>query len=331
MSCVKIHCYLFSNLVAFKLKLFKMVKLMKILFFLLTTSIPANSEQFKLGNAKFAQEFYSVFRSASSNDSNFIYSPLSLSACVGLLAVGANGRTLTELQNVLPLPNNETELLIELKDLFNSVQNSSTATVQIANGMFPNLRFRIHDQYLEKSVAYFKAQVQQVDYTDTFASAKHINTYVENATNKNIKNIVSSRDLSASTELILVNALYFNSAWKTPFPKRYTERMKFYSTLPDGIEVDMMQFGGHLPYADVDELDAEVVALPYKDNRFNMLVILPKARDGITALENKLRAIDLGKLHNKLELRLAYVFIPKFKVESEINLKSSLEMVIRIG
>lgn len=214
-------------------------------------------------------------------------------------------------------PRNETDFLIQFKDQFTSLQNSSAATVEIANIMFPDLKFRIVENYVEESRTYFKAEVQKLDYSEPSSSAKQINHFVENATNLRIKDIISEHDLKPNTALVLANTLYFKSAWNYKFDT--TRMTPFHLITNVQTNVSMMYNLGYFPWAEIDELDAQVVALPYVDRRYNMLIILPNAKDGIIALEDKIKTINLESLHNKLELRFAHVFLPKFKVQSEIK------------
>lgn len=290
--------------------------------------IITNSNLLSTGNAKFAQEFYNVLSASQKNNTNFVYSPFSLSACLGLLAIGANGDTLTEIQNVMHFPKEESDLLEGFKKLRSLLQNKSSSTIfNLASGLFPNIGFDLRQEYLAKSRTTFQAKLQQLNYTDSETSAKTINNFVEQVTNHAIKEIVSSSDLTSETALNLINALYFKSAWKYKFSTRKIT-LPFYLPSNEDIEIDMM-FNEeiNIPYADIKELDAQVVALPYKDEKFSMLLILPNQKDGITDLEEKLHLVDLGQLHTRLIQANVLVLIPKFKIDSTIDLKNPLQAV----
>lgn len=160
-------------------------------------------------------------------------------------------------------------------------------------------------------------------------------TLVEQVTNHTIKNIVSRSDFTSGTELTLINALYFKSEWKYKQNIFLLEAIEdkilveFPLTSGDNIEVEMMpNYKIQVPYAEIEELDAQVVTLPYKDEKFSMLLILPREKNGLADLEETLNHVDLGQLHNRLNHTIVNVFIPKFKIDSSINLRDPLKVVI---
>jgi serpin B len=66
----------------------------------------------------------------------------------------------------------------------------------------------------------------------------------------------------------------------------------------------------------------QALELPYEGNDLSMIVLLPAASDGLPALEKSVTAeIVSGLPFNKQEVM---VFLPKFKLESEFSLNSTL-------
>lgn len=127
-----------------------------------------------------------------------------------------------------------------------------------------------------------------------------------------------------------MNAVYFKSDWKYKFEDRATGKRPFNLSPKNQIQVDMMYLPGRsLPYAEIKELDAKVLSLPYADERLNLLIILPNANDGIAALETKLDAINLAQLQNKLAPIEIDVSLPKFKIEGNVqSLPAALTKVL---
>ena len=70
---------------------------------------------------------------------------------------------------------------------------------------------------------------------------KEINQWVEKQTNGKIQNLIPESGVSASTLMVLVNAVYFKARWDKVFVKEGTMEEDF--TMLDGTtsKVDMMR------------------------------------------------------------------------------------------
>lgn len=74
-----------------------------------------------------------------------------------------------------------------------------------------------------------------------------INQFIENTTNGLIKNAILPRELDETTNLVLANAIYFNSEWNLKFMEGRTRPKLFYGQTESWIE--MMERGGKFHYS----------------------------------------------------------------------------------
>lgn len=58
-----------------------------------------------------------------------------------------------------------------------------------------------------------------------------------------------------------------------------------------------------------------------------MLLLLPDERDGLGALEDKLKQIDLHAVQNDMYTYDTVLALPKFKIDFDINLNEPLKKV----
>jgi len=86
----------------------------------------------------------------------------------------------------------------------------------------------------------------------------------------------------------------------------------------------MMKLEADFPYGEIEELDAKVIALPYKGEKLSMIIILPNEVEGLKGLEEKLKGYPLGTIPTKLRERKINLSLPKFTLESTIDLKGPL-------
>jgi serpin B len=122
---------------------------------------------------------------------------------------------------------------------------------------------------------------------------------------------------------VLVNAIYFKGDWALPFDEKQTKQEQFYPGQAEPVLVPMMTVKDDFRYGDTPLL--QVLELPYAGRDLSMLVLLPKERTGLGDLEQSLNLENLKQWTRALRSREVQVFLPKFKLESEFDLKSTLQ------
>src|SRR5262249_58410309 len=138
---------------------------------------------------------------------------------------------------------------------------------------------------------------------------QRINAWAEKETREKIKNLIPEGIITQLTRMVLTNAIYFKSAWLSPFVKGATTDQPF--THADGTTADvpLMLRQEHFMYAETDEL--QVVELPYLKRELSMVVVLPRKADGLAKVEEDLTAEKLAgwaKAAKSVETR---VFLPQ--------------------
>ena len=162
-----------------------------------------------------------------------------------------------------------------------------------------------------------------VDFTQRDQTAKLINSFVDNSTNGQIKEIVSPSALE-DVRLMLVNAIYFFGKWKTLFEDTgiYMEFQVGYGgprvTGSFGMDIDY----GHF-YQYKDEKFG-ILELPYIDENFAMHLILPPHDMDIRDFEFDFEYLNSNYM-KEYDTRLR---LPKFKFEYEEDLN---ELFIELG
>ena len=137
-------------------------------------------------------------------------------------------------------------------------------------------------------------------------------------------------------KLVLVNAIYFKGDWQSKFKEVLTKEMDFATSKNEKIKVKMMNQEGNFGLIENSkELgQASVLRLPYKGKSIEMLIILPSLGTTLDTVEKNigkfLRNLKKTKESNGNEgfaNRKVYVYIPKFKLESELNLAKPMQKV----
>ena len=135
--------------------------------------------------------------SKDSKNENRIFSPLSVSLCLGMVKVGAvsKSRTSKELEKVFHYPSDNKILSSGSSKIIDSVNalNDEKNTVEVANKIYlaDKSEFKMRKEFLQVTEKSFKAPVQQLDFTQSKNAAGIINKWAETKTRGKISNVVS--------------------------------------------------------------------------------------------------------------------------------------------
>ena len=137
-----------------------------------------------------------------------------------------------------------------------------------------------------------------------------INGWVEEQTRQRIKNIVPEGLPTPDTLFAIANAIWFKAAWHQPFKERWTKTAAFTTSSDEVYEVPLMHRTSEFRYAEDD--DVQVVEIDYRGHETSMVVVLPKKRDGLSAVEAKLDSTTLDRWLGAMTMRSVSVKLPKF-------------------
>ena len=264
----------------------------------------------------FDTDLFKASFSASKNK-NVVVSPFSVKMALSMAAQGANGKTLEEMNKVIGLDETSNEYF---RRLIEDAAKDGDITLNIANSVWLRQGLEFNQEYLDILNQYYMAQASTLDFGNP-SSKDTINKWVSEKTNGKIEEIVDK--IEPLDIAFLINAIYFNANWSTPFEEGYTSKKDF--TLLDGskVKADLMSKTAHLLYQENNEFQA--VELPYGENeRYVMRVYLPKEDvkfdkfvKGIDKESLQQWGGDFGSMKGVLEL-------PKFKTEYSNSMKDIL-------
>lgn len=271
-------------------------------------TIPKSAEVVAQNN----QFAFDLFREVAKNPEadNFMISPVSASLALSMVYNGAAGETATAFNEVLKYENATVdEVNLVNRSLIDHLTDTPKgSTFEIANSLWFEKTFPVNDNFLSVNKEYYKAQVENLDFSEP-ATVDIINDWVKDKTHNKIPTIIESID--RNTVLFAINALYFNSQWKHKFNKEDNRQMPFY--LEDGTieQVETMNMTENFAYFG-NEIFSSVV-LPYKNDKFNMVLLLPNedisADDLIEGMDMK----DFKTILDNNTVKNIQISIPKFK------------------
>jgi serpin B len=260
-------------------------------------------------------------------DQNLIFSPYSIHLALAMTAAGANGDTLKQMQTVLHYPAGDSDIPVAAGAMMNSLQLAGIDNgpiLKVANALWAQQGFDWNAQYFDSVQKEFHAKFATLDFTDAEHARQTINDWVASQTEDKIKDLLGEGAIQPHiTKLVLTNAVYFKADWVQPFDKNKTRDGDFHAGgKPDVVQTPMMHETTRVPIMQNDQLQA--IDLPYVGDKLSMLILLPKAVDGLANLESNLDGSMLADIDKQLTPDLVAVSMPKFEFQKKIDMNSVL-------
>ncbi len=286
-------------------------------------------EQWVASNNAFNLDF---FQKAAAKPGSLFFSSFSMEAAFSMLAAGARGQTLAQLQKALHLPQDLGTAHAAFREILTRLNNPKLPTTKrgyelsVANALWGSSSYPWKKEYLSNVSENYGAGLFETDFDQPEAARQRINKWVEHETREKIKDLLPEGSISPLTRLVLTNAIYFKGRWENEFDKRLTRNEKFLSASGSEKLVPMMQKTASFDYAEIGPWKA--LDLPYVGKDVSMLILLPKERGGLKRLQSQLSVKWLSDVASALHpVPQVIVGVPKFKIESEYDLKPLLQQL----
>ncbi|EPY82735.1 serine or cysteine proteinase inhibitor, clade B, member 5-like protein [Camelus ferus] len=301
-------------------------------------------------NTKFC---FDLFQKISKDDyhKNIFFCPLSISAALGMVRLGARSDSARQIDQVLhfnEFSQNETkepDPCLKSKKREGHVDNSLEGQKKETTG---SLTLEAESSNDESGLlsCYFGQLLSRldrirVDYTLSIANRLYGEQEfpicpfsslrcLQGPLGK-IKELFSKDTLNNATVLVLVNAVYFKAKWDKYFDCENTVDALFSLNENEKKSVKMMNQKGLFRIGFVEELKAQILELRYTKGKLSMLVLLPSpSEDNLKGLEELERNITYEKImawsssENMSEETVAVSF-PQFTLEDSYDLNPVLQ------
>ncbi|XP_014869815.1 uncharacterized protein LOC106934436 [Poecilia latipinna] len=287
------------------------------------TDLSADSSDDKLllvtsANKGFAFNLYrKLVAHASSKGQNIFFSPVSVSAALAALSVGARGETHQQLFRTLGF--NSSQLTqSDINNAFLKIIGSMASKISQGTAVFVDSLFTPKPDFLHVLKQWYFTEGFKVDFSNPIEGVNTINQCVSRMTSGKITRLVESLD--PSTVLYLLNYVYFKGIWATPFDPKLTTLDLFRVTETVEVPVPMMRMK-----ADVDTYYDKAIAtsilhLPF-NNSYSMLLLLP---DTMETLESKISPAHITRWLKQLKQRKYKISVPMFYMNTSYKLNDVL-------
>ncbi|XP_016067970.1 PREDICTED: serpin A9 [Miniopterus natalensis] len=286
-----------------------------------TKSIPAS--QVSSSNTNFAFHLYRrlVLKTPSQN---IFFSPLSVSASLAMLSLGARSATKTQILqsmgfNLTHTP--ESTIQQGFQHLVHSLSvPSKDLDLRMGSVLFIKKELQLQTSFLDNVKRLYESEVFSTDFSNTFSAQRRINSYVEKETKGKIVDLI--QDLEPQTAMVLVNYIFFKAKWEKPFNPKYTSKRYPFMVGKATVTIPMMHQVEQFALGVDPELNCSVLQMDYSGDTAALFVLPGQGK--MRQLEQALSSRTLKKWSHSLQKRWIEVFIPKFSTSTSYDLETIL-------
>merc|ERR1719450_825748 len=259
-------------------------------------------QSLSLGVADFTQSIYSHL-ATSSNQDNFVFSPLSLHSALSLLylATKDNSTTQEQLGTAMGIVNSQEILKTAYNRIINFYRNQ--ISFLYGNHIWVGRDFQLDEDYAALVMNKLNVGVSKLKF-ESKEAINEVNTWIKKTTNNKVKNLVDG--FSADTQMFIANALYFKEGWLTPFEEedfKGNQLVRDFETPSGKVKVAMLyQESDKFGYGEIltkYNRKLEVVTIPYKNDDFEMQIIIPQGLRHFSILEDMMKQNELRDLNTR--------------------------------
>lgn len=229
---------------------------------------------------------------------------------------GAASETRNEIDYNLEMDNTE------LQAMYNQTDRTM---IEAINKIFISHKYMLKQSYQQNVAQVFHSTAENLNFTDASTAERKINAWVTEETQGVLKEMKLSID--NETQMLLVNAAHFHGHLLHKFQFGEKSKKIFHLDIDDPANAEYLMLEDDFRYLDYYAKEVEVLELPYHNTNITMVILLPYEADGLPAVEEILTSNRLNRMLKKLEKQPVKVEIPKFKINTEINLKIVFERV----
>jgi len=299
---------------------------MKCFLFLLSCFTPAllaqeRSNKLSNGMRTFTNRLLQDLESSS--PSNFVFSPYSLHSTFTQLLLGSEGRTKSQLANVLGISASESTVS-QYREITSGLR-SGPSKLSVANHLAVARGFKPKQSFIRLLGDGFGSNIREYDFgLNKENSVRQINDLVSEKTNGKIEDLLLEQDIDELTRLVLINAVYFKAVWKQSFDALETFETGFDSPVAGLINTSFMNMEAKVRILEDPVNGVEILELPYADPSKSMLFILPSDNTNTNDTASRIAGINISDIR-KQPLVDTVVTIPKFNMKYQTYLKEKIK------
>lgn len=259
---------------------------------------------------------------ASGGAGNVLLSPLSVSLALGMTMNGADGRTLTEMQQTLGWgARSQGEINAAYRDLSRMLPAlDNSVTIRLANGIWTRAGYPAGPEFTQKAREFFNAPVQTLATPQLMYDS--VNAWGKRETQNMIPKVLDG-NAPEDLAMLLANAVYFAGSWRNAFETSKTKPEPFRLASGASVSVPMMQRKGGFNAFQDESVSA--VEMLYGNGAYSMVLMRPTSGSA-RELASQLNEARYNTIVSNLRPAdgESWLALPRFSVKGNLELSETL-------
>ena len=262
-----------------------------------------------------------LFKNSITNRENSIISPLSVILALAIIANGADGETLAQIEALLGIGISLTDLNEYLHSYINNLPSTVRSRLKIANSLWfrdDNRRLHIERIFLQINADYYNTEAFTSEFNEN--TINDINSWVNVNTDGLINEIINNID--PNEVLYIVNTVLFDAIWSEPYVEHDIERDGIFTNIYG--ESQSVEFMHSKEGLLLDDGMATGFIKTYADG-YSFLALLPNIDVPIESYIESLTGAMFMDILANVKNTTVETIMPKFEYEYEIRLNDILK------
>ena len=257
---------------------------------------------------------------------NVLVSPFSMAMSLGMTQNGAKGATLDEMRDTLALSGlSDSEINSGFKKLYTDLTSANTGTkLEVGNSIWIRLGLKFKPKFTEDNEQNFYASTNILDFNSPSAKDT-INKWVATKTHEMIPSIIDE-SIDNAAMMFLINAIYFDGKWESPFDKNKTASATFTQMNGQKKQVKMMHLSGD-DFSYMKTPLFEAIELPYQGEKVRMAIFLPDKQRSTKDFLKELSIENWTQWTSSMFPQKGTIAIPRFEIEYASELSDTLKVL----
>jgi serpin B len=288
----------------------------------------SSSNHFNLVLQGYTRFAFDLYRPLRKQRENLIFSPYSVSTALIMVALGAKHGTLAQLQNVIRYSTSLTSVTGDLNDHLLTIGNRNEGQLFLVNALWFQEGLKIMPAIEILMQRDFQMLPQFVNFSEELnQSLKTINQWVSQRSHNRLNFVLHNQDLSSDTQFLITSGMWMKGQWTQPFDLKQTVRTLFQLSQGKTLRIDLMKVTAPFLLSVQEKFD--LIQVPFlnqteKGPKLALLIMLPKNQTTLEQIEELLTYENWKQWLEQATERLVNLALPKFKVESRLDLNPFL-------
>lgn len=255
-----------------------------------------------------------LFQNTAKDGENTLLSPLSVLSALAMTANGADGETLTQMENAMRMT------VDDLNAYLYAYMDGQTDQLKLANSIWftDSGSLSVNQDFLETNADYYQADIFKAPMNDDTLNT--INSWVSKHTDGMIPEILDQ--ISENAIMYLVNALAFEAEWPEIYEETSVRERTF--TKEDGTEQTVELMYSTESFFLEDEFATGFIKY-YKDGKYAFVALLPNEGVSVSDYVASLSGATLQEMLKNAQDTPVDAAIPKFEVEYSVEMSDVLK------